>query len=58
MSKREINALEAHWSRALDVALHAIGAGRAANTLTRSFCVLELRHIQGERQWLANVRWP
>jgi hypothetical protein len=58
MSKREIEALEAHWSRALDIALDAIEAGRAANTLTRSFCVLELRHIQGERHWLANVRWP
>lgn len=58
MSKREIKALEADWSRALDIALHAIDAGREAETLPEAFCELERRHIREERSWLAEVRWP
>jgi hypothetical protein len=58
MSAREIKALEAYWSRALDIAVLALKAGRAANALPKSFYVLELQHIQDERHWLANVRWP
>jgi hypothetical protein len=58
MSKRESKALEAHWSRALDVAFDAVEAGSAANTLPKSFCALELQHLRAERHWLANVRWP
>jgi hypothetical protein len=58
MSKREIKALEAHWLRALDVALTAVEAGRAANTLLKSFCARELEHIRDERHWLSTVRWP
>jgi hypothetical protein len=58
MSKREIKALEKHWSRALDIALHAIEAGRKAETLPEVFCELEIQHIWEERHWLAEVRWP
>jgi hypothetical protein len=58
MSTREIKALEAHWSRALDIAVLALEAGRAANALPKSFYLFELRHIQGERHWLEHVRWP
>jgi hypothetical protein len=58
MSKREIKALEAHWSRALDIAILAVEAGREAGTLSEPFCATEIRHIGQERNWLANVRWP
>jgi hypothetical protein len=58
MSKREIKALETHWSRALDRTERAVEAGRAANTLPKFFCALELQHVQAERHWLANVHWP
>lgn len=54
MSKREINALHARWSHALDLAVHAVEAGRKAGTLPGSFCQLELQHIQAERNWLAH----
>jgi hypothetical protein len=58
MSKREIKALRARWSRALDVAAHAVATGRKAETLPASFCDEEVRHITAERQWLEIVRWP
>jgi hypothetical protein len=58
MSKREIRALEAQWSRALDVAFRAVETGRQAETLPESFCELEIRHIRDERRWLASARWP
>jgi hypothetical protein len=58
MSKREIKALEAHWSRALDIATLAVEAGRDAETLSKSFCETEIRHLRQERNWLASVRWP
>jgi hypothetical protein len=58
MSRREIKTLEAHWSRALDAALHAVEAGRAARTLPSSFCALEAQRIAAERRWLESLHWP
>jgi hypothetical protein len=58
MSKREIKALQAHWSRALAVALEAVEAGREAQTLPEAFCDAEVRHIKAERRWLETVQWP
>lgn len=58
MSRREIKALEAHWSRALTAGLEAVQAGREAGTLPEGFCEAEVRQIKAERQWLETVRWP
>lgn len=58
MSKREIKVLTAHWSRALDVAVEAVEAGREAETLPAWFCESELRQIRAERRWLEAADWP
>jgi hypothetical protein len=58
VSRREIKALQAHWSRALAAALDAVEAGREAETLPEAFCDAEMRQINAERRWLEAVRWP
>lgn len=50
--------LEGLWLRAFDAAATAVRDGELAETLDHEFCVLELRRIRAEREWLARFEWP
>jgi hypothetical protein len=50
--------LEGLWFHALDTAVTAVHDGELAETLDPDFCVMELRRIRAEREWLAHFTWP
>jgi len=50
--------LEGLWSHALDAAVVAVQDADRADIVDHEFCVLELRRIRAEREWLARFEWP
>jgi hypothetical protein len=50
--------LKGLWFHALDAAVAAVHDGELAKTLDPDFCLIQLRRIRAEREWLARFAWP